>query len=265
MGGLALFINDYPRALKLFQEAKAISESLGATLQVGWDLYDMGNAWYNLGNYDHARTCYEQAQGIFNDAHHQRGKIQALLSLGLVFMATGQMEVASTYLEQAMHQAEERQDTTLIFRSYEALAAYYQLLGGDDNLTYAIRLSNQIIKLAADGDHFEHELLGHHLRSASLFKLSEFDNALKSSSLAVSQLERLTYIHSLQISAAEIYYGHSQILAALGQTAPAQHYIQKASAETMRKANLITDEQQRYDFLHNILLNQQILAASRVS
>jgi predicted ATPase/predicted Ser/Thr protein kinase len=263
MGGLALFINDYPRALKLYQEAQAISESMGATLQVGWDLYDMGNAWYNLGNYDQARACYEQAQVIFNTSHHLRGKIYALVSLGLVFIATSQLDAALTYLEQAMRQAEEGKDTTLILRSHEALATYHQILAGEDNLTYAIRLSNRIIKLAAEGDYFEHELLGHYLRSASLFKLGEFNEALKSSSLAVNQLERLTYIHSLQISAAEIYYNHSQILAAVEQVSPAQHYVHKAHAETMRKANLISDEQQRHDFLHNVPLNRQILAASQ--
>jgi tetratricopeptide (TPR) repeat protein len=262
MGGLALFVNDYPRALDLFQQAKDISESMGATLQVGWDWYDMGNAWYNLGNYDQARTCYEQAQVIFNASHHQRGKMSALISIGLVFLASNQLDAASTYLEQAMHQSEELQDTTLIFRSYEALAAYYQLLPGDNNLTQAIRFSNQIIKLASEGDNFEHEVLGHYLRSASLYKLSEFDDALQSSSQAVGQLERLTYIHSLQISAAEIYYRHSQILAAIGQVRPAEQYVQKAYAETLRKANLITDKQQRENFLYNIPINQQILAAS---
>lgn len=265
MGGLALFVNDYPRALSLYEQAKEIAESMGATLQVGWDWYDTGNAWYNLGNYEQAAAAYEQAQVIFNTSLHQRGKIYALISLGLVFMATDQLDAASIYLEQAMRQAEERQDSTLVFRSYEALAAYYQYLGGDDNLTYAIRLSNQVIKLAADGDQFEHELLGHFLRSASLFQLSEFDDALKSSSLAVGQLERLTYIHSLQISAAEIYYNHSRILAASGQDAQARHYLQKARAETMRKANLIPDEGQRQDFLHNVAINRQILGTSRVN
>ncbi|HXV43716.1 MAG TPA: tetratricopeptide repeat protein, partial [Anaerolineae bacterium] len=261
MGGLALFVNDYPRALKLYNEAKEISESMGATLQVGWDLYDMGNTWYNLGNYDEARTCYEQAQVIFNTSHHLRGKIYALVSLGLVFIATGQLDAALTYLEQAIHQAEERKDKTLLFRSLEALAAYQQILAGEDNFTYAIRLSNRVIKLAAEGDYFEHELLGHYLRSASLLKLNELTEALKSSTLSIGQLERLTYIHSLQISAAEIYYNHSQILAAVGQDAPAQQYLDKAQAETMRKANLLADEPQRHDFLHNVPSNRQILAA----
>jgi tetratricopeptide (TPR) repeat protein len=263
MGGLALFVNDYPRAFKLYSEAKEISESMGATLQVGWDLYDMGNAWYNLGNYNEARACYEQAQVIFNSSHHLRGKIYALVSLGLVFIVTDQLDAALIYLEQAMRQAEERKDKTLLLRSLEALAAYRQVLAGEDNFTYAIRLSNRIIKLAAEGDYFEHELLGHYLRSASLLKLNELTEALKSSTLAVNQLERLTYIHSLQISAAEIYYNHSQILAALGQDAPAQQYLDKAQAETTRKANFIADESQRHDFLHNVPINRQILAASR--
>ncbi|GAB4408926.1 MAG: hypothetical protein Fur0044_02390 [Anaerolineae bacterium] len=265
MGGLAMFVNHYIRALNLYEQAKEISESMGATLQVGWDVYDMGNAWYNLGDYEAARTHYEQAQVIFNSAHHQRGKIYAMISLGLVLMATGELDAASTYLEQAMRQGEERQDSSLIFRSYEALAAYYQHLGGDDNLTYAIRLSNQVIKLAVEGDHFEHELLGHYLRSASLYHLSEFDDALKSSTLAVGQLERLTYIHSLQISAAEIYFQHSQILAALGHLAQAQHYLHQAYTEVTRKAKLIPDDLQRRDFLQNVPVNRQILKANRGS
>jgi serine/threonine protein kinase/tetratricopeptide (TPR) repeat protein len=263
MGGLALFVNNYSRALKLYEEARAISEELGATLQIGWDLYDMGNAWYNLGNFDQALGCYEQAQLIFNNSNHLRGKIYTLISLGLVFMATNQLDAALTYLEQARRQAEERQDATLIFRSYEALAAYYQLLGGEDHHTSAVRLSNEIIRLTDQGDHFEHELLGHYLWAISLFQLNELDEALKSSTLAIQQLERLTYLHSLQITAAEIYYQHSQILTAAGQTDSAQHYLQQAYAETMRKAELISDEQQRHDFLNNTPINRQILAANK--
>lgn len=262
MGGLALFVNDYSRALRLYDEAKAISEELGATLQIGWDLNDMGNAWYNLGNYTEALSCYEQAQLIFNNSNHLRGKIYTLISLGLVFMATHQMDAASTYLEQAKRQAEERQDTTLIFKSYEALIAYYQLMAEEDDLTSAIRLSNEVIKLAADGHHFEHELLGYHLRAVSLFQLGEFADALKSSTAAIQRLERLTYLHSFQITAAEIYYRHSQILAARGQTNLAQRYLQQAYTETMRKANLIADAQQRHDFLHKVLINQQILVTN---
>ncbi|MCQ3976288.1 MAG: hypothetical protein DPW09_22905, partial [Anaerolineae bacterium] len=103
------------------------------------------------------------------------------------------------------------------------------------------------------------------LRSASLYHLSEFDDALKSSKLAVGQLERLTYIHSLQISAAEIYFQHSQILAALGHLAQAQHYLHQAYTEVTRKAKLIPDDLQRRDFLQNVPVNRQILKANRGS
>lgn len=264
MGGLALFVNDYTRALQHYSEAREISEKLGATVQVGWSLYDMGNAWYNLGNYEAALSYYEQAQVVFNGSHHLRGKIFVLISLGLVFLIKGQRDSAGTYLEQALRQAQERKDTTLLLRSYEALAAHHQGLGGEDHFTYAIRLSNEIIKRASEGDYFEDEVLGHYLRASSLYQLSEFEDAFNSSVLAVHQLERLTYLHSPQITAAEIYYGHSLILAAVGQMDDAQRYLYAAYTETMRKANLITDETQRRDFLHNVPINRQILKANGI-
>ncbi|HEX9921393.1 MAG TPA: protein kinase [Anaerolineae bacterium] len=261
MGGLALFVDDYPRALQHYEAARKISEDIGATLQVGWDLYHMGDAWYNLGDLDRARDHYDQAQVIFNAAQHRRGKIDSLISLGLVLTASGQREEAGTYLEQGMRLAEEREDLILMFRSYQALAAYHVWLGGDENLAYAVRLSNRIIRLAGEGDHFEPELLGYHLRGASFFALDELDEALKSSKIAVDQLEQLTYLHSSQISVAEIYYTYSRILDAFGHADLAHTYWQKALDETMRKADLIEAPQQRRDFLDKVPLNREILAA----
>jgi tetratricopeptide (TPR) repeat protein len=259
MGGLALLIDDYPQALQYYNQAKKIAKNIGATLQASWDLYHMGDAWYNLGNYDQALDCYQQAQTIFDTSNHARGKIYALISLGLVFIANQQFDEARIHLEQAMQQAEERNDLVLMLRSYQALSTYCRLLGGEENLTYAIRLSNRIIKLTAEGGHFEHELLGHYLRGASFFELRDLNEARKSSSVAIDRLEQLTYLHSPQISAAEIFYGHSRILNTLGQVVTAQTYLQKAYDETMRKADLIADTQQQRDFLHNVPINRTII------
>lgn len=261
MGGLALFMDDYSRALQHYDDARKISEDIGATLQAGWDLYHSGDAWFNLGNYERALACYEQSQLIFNTAHHMRGKIYVLISLGLVFLAQEQLEEASIYLEQARRQAEERSDRILMFRSYQALSAYYRVLGGEKNLTNAIRLSNRIIKDAQGNDYFEHELLGYYLRSTGFFALGDLTEALNSSNVAVDALDRLTYLHSPQITAAEIYYAHSLILNAFGQKTVAQTYLEIAQSETIRKADLIADPQLRQDFLNQVVLNREILAA----
>jgi len=261
MGGLSLMIDDFTGALARYGEAKKISEDLGASLQVGWDLYRMGDAWYNLGRQEEAQDHYEQAQIIFNASQHLRGKIYTIISLGLVFMARGQMEEAVTYLEQSIRQAEVRQDLTLMFRSYQALSVYYRLLGGEENLTEAIRLSNRIIKLASEAGHFEPQLLGHYLRGAGFFEFGDPSEAFKSSSLAVQQLEQLTFLQSPQIAETEILYRHSQIAAALGQLDTARSYWQKAYAETMRKADLIPTDQMRRHFLEQIPLNREISSA----
>jgi hypothetical protein len=81
----------------------------------------------------------------------------------------------------------------------------------------------------------------------------------------VRHLERLTYLHSPQISTAEIYYQHSQILIAMGQADSARQYLHLAYNETARQANLLTDETLRHDFLHNVPINRQILAAVEAS
>jgi tetratricopeptide (TPR) repeat protein len=263
MGGLAMLIDDYPGALTRYAEAREIAENIGATLQIGWDSYHAGDAWYNLGDYDQALDCYEKAQSILNTANHRRGQIQVLISLGLVSTAMGRLEESADYFEQAVRQAEERDDLGLMLKSYEAYSVYYRLLGDENNLANAVRLSNRIIKLAVKEHYYEHELLGHYLRGASLFELRKLPEAVKSSDHAVHQLEQLIYLESRQISVAEIYYAHSRVVAALGRVDTSRVYLQKAYAETIRKANLIADEQQRYAFLNNVPLNQEIMAASR--
>jgi hypothetical protein len=62
---------------------------------------------------------------------------------------------------------------------------------------------------------------------------------------------------------AEIYYTHSQITAGLGQRDTAANFLQKAYRETMRKANLIPNEDMRLSFLNNVAINREIVAASR--
>ncbi len=263
MGGLALLVDDYTGALERYNEAMQISKDIGATLQVGWDLYHMGDAHYSLGNYEQALEYYQQAQMIFNTSQHIRGKIYSLISLGLIFSATGQDDEATMYLEQAKTQAEERQDLVLMLRSYEALSAHNLSFEDETKLFSAIRLSNRIVNLAIEGEQSEHELLGHFLRGTGFFKLQDLANAHESSTKAVKSLEKLSHLHSPQIQEAEIYYQHSRILAALGQTDTARLYLQKAYDETMRKANLIIDDQQYHSYLNKILLNRAIIAAAQ--
>ena len=263
MGRLALLVDDYTGALERYEEAQHISKAIGSTLQVGWDLYYIGDAWYNLGDYDQALAAYHQAQTIFSGAHHLRGRIYALISLGLVNLRLGQLEDAENYLEQAKQRAEDRDDVMLMLRSYQALAAYYRVLGGQDALIHAIRLSNRIIKLANEGGHFEQELLGYYLRGLGFFGLNDLNQAKESSETAVTYLEHLTHLHSPQVSVAEIYFQHYRILGALGQFDAAQIYLEKAYQETMRKANFIVAEEQYSHFLNKIAINREIIIAMK--
>ncbi len=259
MGGLSMLTDNYTLAQEHYIQARQIAEEIGASLQVGWDLYGIGNAWYHLGGYRQALDYYKQSQAIFNVAQHSRGQIRAKISLGVVFTTLGDWKEAANHLNQAEHEAEERHDQGLMFRSYKALSTYYRLLEGEDNLTHAIRFSNRIIQLTNEGGYFEQKLLGHYLRAVSFLGLRDLPKAFESSAKAIALLEQYTYIESSQITAAEVYYAHSRIFAAMGQMDTAQTYLKKAYAETLRKANLIADEQLRFDFLNLVLINQKIM------
>ncbi|MCB9076429.1 MAG: protein kinase [Anaerolineaceae bacterium] len=263
MGKQAMLISNYPAALERFTEAKKTAESIGATLQVGWDLYHSGNAWYNLGDYDRSLELYRQAQTIFETSQHPRGKIYVINSIGMVMIGLGQMEEAAAQLETAAQQAEARQDLRLMLRSYEALAYYYRLLGGEANLTNAIRFSNRIIKLATDARYMEHQLIGFYLRGTGFFQMRKLSEAVNSSIKAVSHMERLNYLEAPHITKAAIFYTHSQIMSAMGQLDTARNYMQKAYNDVIYAAGFISDEQLRYSFLQNVSINRVIIAAGQ--
>ncbi|MDM8521662.1 protein kinase [Anaerolineales bacterium HSG6] len=268
IGKLALFVDDYEQALAHYSEAKAISEDIGGIVQVGWNQYHMGDAWYSLGDYKQSLKCYEEAQTIFKNSHHLRGQIYALISLGLAEYTSKQSPVDASpedetvfnLLKKAKERAEEQKDSTLMLRSYQALAAYHLSLNVENHVAYAIRLSNRIIKLALQRKYTEHELLGHYLRGVGFYQMGNFREAFKSSEVAIQLLEPLTYLQTPQISAAEIYYRHGRILMALNQR-DARDYIEKAYVDTKRKTDLIKDKTRRKQFLHNVLVNRKILAA----
>jgi serine/threonine protein kinase/tetratricopeptide (TPR) repeat protein len=260
IGGLNMLVGDYTAALARYIEAQKISEGIGAMLQVGWDLYRMGDVWYSLGDFEQALKLYQQAHAIFDRSNHPRGTIYACISLGLVQTLNGKLDEATTTLEQARQQSEERNDLRLMFRAYEALAAYYLHCGGEDNITKVVRLGNRIIKLATEVQDFEHAILGYYLRAVAFFELRRPQEAIESSKRAVARLERFDYLESPQYTPAEIYYLHSSVAAAMGQLDSARSSLDRAYQETVRRAELIDDEQLRRRFLE-LPVNHKIVAA----
>ncbi len=263
MAGMAMLVDNYLQAQQYLTQARKIAQDIGATLQVGWDIYHLGDVWYSLGDYQQSLESFQQAKEIFEKSHHSRGELRATISLGVALATTGRFDEARAHLEQALRLAEERKDWGLLFRSYQALSDFYRQLGGEDNLSNAVRLSNRIIQMAAQYHNPEHEFLGYYLRAAGFFGLRNLQEALKSSTRAVTQLEQITYIESPKVTAAEIYYTHSKISGAMGQFDTSRRYLQKAHSDVLRRANLITDEQLRAGFLNNIPINREILAAKQ--
>lgn len=261
MGRRAMLVNDYTAALKEFTRARNIAKEIGASLQIGWDLYHAGIAWYHLGELERSLKSYQQAQAIFSTTKHPRGEIYLQCSLALTLTALDQLDEAANQIEQAVKQAEARQDLRLMLRSYETQAHYYQRLGGEQRLTSSIRLSNRVINTAAEIGDLEHELIGYYLRGLGFYNLRHLTEAFGSSQQAIGRLEKIVYLDSPQVSVSEIYFAHSRIAAGLGQVDTARHYLQKAWLEVDRTANLIQDESTRLTFMREGSINQEIVTA----
>lgn len=153
-------------------------------------------------------------------------------------------------------------------------AILHNAMGGEIHWRKAIERSNMASQLALDvplttqyGMAAACKIAFSHLSLAKVVENQEerqthLRQALEASRRALDIFYSFGFVHIIECVSEEIFFRHSQALAANGRQDEAAEYLQRAYDEMMRKYNLIPrDSHFRQTYLENIPLHREISAA----
>ncbi|MEA2008587.1 MAG: hypothetical protein U9O54_05665 [Chloroflexota bacterium] len=153
-------------------------------------------------------------------------------------------------------------------------AMLHNAMGGESHWRKAIERSNMARQLALDvplttqyGMAAACKIAFSHLSLAKVVESQEcgqahLHQALESSQKALDIFHSFGFAHIIECSSEEVFFRHSQALAANGREDEAAEYYWRAYDEMMRKYNLIPEDSHfRRTYLENIPLHREITAA----
>lgn len=264
---------DHYRRLVEFEEKRlAIAREIGDRFEEGDSLMFCGQIRaLNLGDLEGGLKLVEEASKILEAVS---GRIFPLLRIAQIQILLGQFESARDTLEKAAPVAERNVYELSRVGLKIVTILLYNALGDEAHLRLALKLSDEIIQMEAS------RLVSRQYRMAaaceashatlSLARITTSENerqlynqkALEFSQMAVDTYETFRYVNIIECSCEEIYFRHSQTLAANGKQAESVEYLTKAYNEMMRKHDLIPEDSfYRRTYLENIDIHREIRAA----
>ncbi|MEP6738355.1 MAG: tetratricopeptide repeat protein, partial [Chryseolinea sp.] len=112
-------LND--KAMKYFLEASELSEKAGKKFADPYN--NVGNIFFNQGNYQRAVEFYERALTIERDNNNKLGILDVATNLGITYAKAKQPKPAKVYLDEALALSEALQAYTVIPMVYKAIAS----------------------------------------------------------------------------------------------------------------------------------------------
>jgi tetratricopeptide (TPR) repeat protein len=227
-----IYLGDYDAGLALEKEAWQIWQNSPGGAMILVRIVQILTA---QGNYDEALAVLEQIQQM----HFQ--ELNEIFQIGL-FLAAAGLEYAvgdAPHLRQALASVEQAQK----------LVTGTPRLGQQHKMALATKATAIHLALAKVCTN-DTEIKKHH------------QLALDSSMVALTTFEHFGYAQALECVSEEVFYNHSQALAAAGRKETAATFLQRAFEEMMRKHALIPENSPfRQSFLENIRLHRQIEAS----
>jgi predicted ATPase/class 3 adenylate cyclase len=268
---------DYHRQLTEYEEERVrLSREIGNRVAEGNALMFCGQiqALY-LGDYETGLELELQALRFWENF---TGRLFPLLRIAQIQTALGRYTEALATLELA--RPLEEQVVFDIGRAGLGLVTIilYNALGDEEHLQSALEITSQIQRMVAGNlvSRQYHmaaacEASAAHLKLAQYF--GERDNfeiesqahllqALESSQSAINLYEQFGFVQIVECASEEIFFRHSQALAANHRSAEAVEFLERAYEEMMRKHDLIpSDSPFRKTYLENIQLHRDIRVA----
>lgn len=264
-------LGDYHRVLtKYHQPRLEISRQINHRSLEAEALHNLGLVrGIYLGDYEGGLALLEEAM-----ANTSNIKL-SLLHISQLHTLHANYEAALDRLERARQMRRQAADERDTAAPYLTAAILYNALNDEAHLYLSLESSDKLQKLLAEKPFItrQYEMAAACKAAAAHLRLidrttdvSEREvhrqKALESSQTALDIYEKLGYTQIIECVSEEIYYRHSQALAANNQPTQAAAYFQHAYDEMMRKYNLIPpDSPFRITFLENIPLHRDIRTA----
>ncbi len=125
LGNLYNDIHLYDKAHQYFADAYSLSEKQGA--KFADPLSNMGNLYFNQGNYQVAIGYYERGLEIEREHNNKLGMMNILTNIGITYTKARQPKPAQRYLDEALKLSEELQALTSLPAIYKANAENYSI------------------------------------------------------------------------------------------------------------------------------------------
>jgi tetratricopeptide (TPR) repeat protein len=120
LGILNTEIQQNDKAMKYFIEASERSEKIG--LKFADPYSNVGNIFFNEGNYQRAVEFYEKALSIEREKNYKMGILNVATNLGITYAKAKQPKVAKVYLDEALSLCNELQAYSVLPMIYKAIA-----------------------------------------------------------------------------------------------------------------------------------------------
>ena len=266
---------DYHRQLTQYEQKRlALAREIGNRYVEGNALDSCGQieALY-LGDYELGLSQEREALRIWENI---TSRVFPLLRIAQILTAQGQYEEAMIVLDTARPLA----DTVVMEIGRAGFSMVniilFNALNEEARLWQALEYVNQILQMTSDN------LVSQQYRMAAACEASEIHlklarhvverdqdeshrqiaQALESSQQALDLYQYFGFVQIVECTSEEIFFRHSQALAANGRDREAADFLERAYQEMMRKSDLIPAESPfRKTFLENIELHRAIRAA----
>jgi class 3 adenylate cyclase/tetratricopeptide (TPR) repeat protein len=266
---------DYYRLLTEYQQKRLrLSREIGYREGEGTSLMLCGQTQsLYLGDYEGGLALLEEARGILQGTSNE---MYVLLRIAQIQAMQRRYGEAQQVIER-MGQIDALQAVLAPGRAglHLVSAILYNAMGDEDYLVQALELAAQARRIVADTPLFTrpYEIAVACQSAVAHLGLAEWaasdagrqahrHQALQASQAALDLCQALGFVQIIECTSEEIFFCHSQALAANGRQEEAAAYLQRAHDEVMRKHALIPpDTPFHRTYLENIPLHRDIHAA----
>jgi tetratricopeptide (TPR) repeat protein len=254
LGMIALKRAQYTNSLAFHSHALELSRTRGDKFQEGIHLTNLGRVHLRMGHYAHAMEVFEESLALKRANNDLPGQGFAHFYMGLIHIYTGQLDEAEKSLTEAVAMWQQ------VPKNERGMAYCYQGLGllalarqdfakAEEHLQTAVNICEKLVLKAEAIENYSH--LGQ-----ALLGQGQKQSALEKSTQAVWLLEAQKDVEEAQ----QITFNHYRVLSALHDP-NADYFLQRAHDTLLAQAGLISDPQEREEFVKGVVVNQQITEA----